>query len=184
MKVKKSPFAALFPCPVVLVTCTNSAGSHNIITLAWVGVVCSNPPTIGLGIRPERHSYQFIEDVGEFVVNIPTKKILKEVDYCGVVSGKDVDKFSETGLTAERAKLVKPPLISECPVNIECILKQKIHVGTHDLLLGEIVHVQVDQDILNERGNIDFTKVASFVFNQGEYWSLGQKLGEGGFSKK
>lgn len=184
MKVKKDPFAALFPCPVVLVTCINSAGSPNIITLAWVGVVCSNPPIIGLGIRPKRHSYQLIEDVGEFVVNIPTKEILKEVDYCGVVSGKDVDKFSETGLTAEPAKLVRPPLISECPVNIECVCKQKIHLGTHDLLLGEIVQVQVDQDILNKRGNIDFTKVALFVFNQREYWSLDQKIREVGFSKR
>ena len=184
MKVKKNPFAALFPCPVVLVTCTNSAGSHNIITLAWVGVICSNPPTISLGIRPDRYSYQLIEDVGEFVVNIPTKKILKEVDYCGVVSGKDVNKFSETGLTTEPAKLIKPPLISECPVNLECILKQKISVGTHDLLLGEIVQVQVDQDILNERGEIDFTRVKPLVFNQGEYWSLDQKLEKMGFSKR
>lgn len=184
MKIAENPFTALFPCPVVLITCTDPAGIPNIITLAWVGVACSNPPTISLGIRPSRHSYRILEDVGEFVVNIPTKEILKEVDYCGSVSGKDVDKFSEIGLTPEPALLVKPPLIGECPVNIECILKQKINLGTHNLFLGEIVQVHVDQDILNEKGNIDFTKLSPFVYNQGEYWSLHQKIGEIGFSKK
>ena len=184
MKVKKNPWAALFPCPVVLVTCVDSNGKPNIITLAWAGTVCSDPPTLGLGIRPQRHSYGLIEDSGEFVVNIPTKDILKEADFCGMVSGRDVDKFSETGLTPEPAEKVKPPLIRECPVNIECVVKKKIPLGAHHLFLGEIVRVHVNQDILNEKGRIDFTKVAPFVYNQGEYWSLHQKIGVHGFSKQ
>jgi flavin reductase (DIM6/NTAB) family NADH-FMN oxidoreductase RutF len=184
MKIVQNPFTALFPCPVVLITCTDLNGIPNIITLAWVGVACSNPPTIGLGIRPSRHSYRIIEDVREFVINIPTKEILEKVDYCGSVSGKDVPKFSKTGLTPENALKVKPPLIKECPVNIECILKDKISLGSHDLFVGEVVQVHVEQEVLNERGKIDFSKLSPFVYNQGEYWSLNQKIGEIGFSKK
>jgi len=184
MKVKESPSTALFPCPVVLVTCVDHTGKPNIITLAWAGVACSDPPMLGLGIRPHRYSYGLIEESGEFVVNIPTKKILKETDFCGIVSGKDVDKFSETGLTPEPAEKVKPPLIRQCPVNIECVVKKKIPLGVHHLFLGEVVLVHVDQDILNEKGRIDFTKVSPFVYNHDEYWSLYQKIGIHGFSKQ
>jgi flavin reductase (DIM6/NTAB) family NADH-FMN oxidoreductase RutF len=184
MKVKKSPWTALFPCPVVLVTCIDSNGKPNVITLAWVGVASSDPPTLGLGIRTHRHSYRLIDDSGEFVVNIPTEDILRDADFCGMVTGKDVDKFSETGLTPEPADEVKPPLIRECPVNIECVVKKKVPLGVHHLFLGEIVRVHIDEDILNEKGKIDFTKAASFVYNQGEYWSLHKKIGVHGFSKQ
>ena len=183
-KVKKNPWTALFPCPVVLVTCVDPNGKPNMITLAWAGVVCSDPPMLGLGIRPHRYSYGLIEASREFVVNIPTVEILKETDFCGVVSGKDVDKFSETGLTTEAAEKVKPPLIRECPVNIECIVKEKIPLGAHHLFLGEVVSVHVDQDVLDEKGRIDFSKVSPFVYNQGEYWSLHRKIGGHGFSKQ
>mgnify|MGYP001114690760 CR=1 FL=1 len=184
VKVGKSPWTALFPCPVVLVTCVDSNGKPNIITLAWVGVACSDPPMLGLGIRPHRHSYGIIEASGEFVVNIPTVEILKETDFCGVVSGKDVNKFSETGLTAEPAEKVKPPLIKECPVNIECVLRQKIPLGVHHLFIGEVTCVHVDQAVLDDKGRIDFSKVSPFVYNQGEYWNLHQKIGVHGFSKQ
>jgi len=184
MKIKKKPFTALFPCPVVLVTCVDSAGEPNIITLAWAGTVCSEPPIIGLGIRPTRYSHSLIENSKEFVVNIPTTKILKETDYCGVTSGKDTDKFSETKLTQEQAEKVKPPLIRECPVNMECILKDRIPLGAHDLFLGEIIQVHIDQNILDKKGNIDFTKADPFTYNQGEYWSIHKKIGTYGFSKQ
>ena len=184
MKAKKNPWAALFPCPVVLVTCLGSDGKPNIITLAWAGIVCSDPPTLGLGIRPQRHSYKLIEHSKEYVVNIPTVDILKEADFCGMVSGKNVDKFGQTGLTSVPAEKVKPPVIKECPVNIECILKKKIPIGSHDLFLGEVVSVHIDQDILNEKGKLDFSKLAPFVYNQGEYWSLNQRIGTYGFSKR
>jgi len=184
MKIEKKPFTALFPCPVVLVTCVNSKGEPNIITLAWAGTVCSEPPMIGLGIRPSRYSHSLIESCKEFVVNIPTAKILKETDYCGVTSGKDIDKFSETKLTQEQADKVKSPLIRECPVNMECIMKNKVPLGAHDLFIGEIVQVHIDQDILDEKGNIDFAKADPFTYNQGEYWSLHKKLGTYGFSKQ
>ena len=184
MKIIKKPYTALFPCPVVLVTCVDSRGEPNIITLAWAGTVCSEPPMIGLSIRPSRYSHELISNSKEFVVNIPTTTILKETDYCGVTSGKDLDKFSKTKLTPEKADNVKVPLIRECPVNIECVLKNRIPLGAHDLFLGEIVQVHMDQDILDEKGNIDFTKATPFTFNIGEYWSLHKKLGTYGFSKQ
>lgn len=184
MKVQKSPWTALFPCPVVLVTSTDSNGHPNIITLAWAGTVCSDPPMVSLGIRPHRHSYKLIEDSGEFVVNIPNEKILKQTDYCGIVSGKDVDKFSETRFTSIPSEIVKPPLIQECSVNIECVLRQKIPLGVHHLFLGEIVCVHVDEQILNEKGRICVSRAFPFVYCQGEYWSLHEKVGVYGFSKK
>ena len=184
MKVTRDPWSALFPCPVVLVTCVDAEGKPNIITLAWVGVVCSNPPILGIGVQPRRYSYKLIERSGEFAVNIPTMEILKETDFCGSFSGKDVDKFAETGLTPEPAEKIKPPIIRECPVNIECVVRSRLQLGIHHLFLGEVVSVHVDEEILGEKGRIDFDKVAPFVFNHGEYWSLRKKIGEIGFSKK
>jgi flavin reductase (DIM6/NTAB) family NADH-FMN oxidoreductase RutF len=184
MKIKMKPHTALFPCPVILVTCIDSKGKPNIITLAWTGTVCSKPPMLALGIRSKRYSHKLIENSKEFVVNIPTAKILRETDYCGLTSGKDIDKFSKTKLTEEIAVKVKPPLIRECPVNMECILKDRIPLGTHDLFLGEIVQVHIDQDILDGKGRIDFIKADPFTYNQGEYWSMHKKLGNYGFSKQ
>jgi flavin reductase (DIM6/NTAB) family NADH-FMN oxidoreductase RutF len=183
MKVKRKPFTAMYPCPVVLVSCNDSAGKSNIITLAWAGTVCSEPPMVGLGIRPSRYSHDLISKSKEFVVNIPSTKIIMETDYCGISSGKDVDKFVETNLTVEKADYVAAPLIKECPLNIECILKNIIPLGTHDLFIGEIVQVHVDQNVLDEKGNINFIKADPFTYNQGEYWSLNKKIGTYGFSK-
>jgi flavin reductase (DIM6/NTAB) family NADH-FMN oxidoreductase RutF len=182
MKLKKNSWAALFPCPVVLVTCINSNNIPNIITLAWAGIVCSDPPTIGLSIRPHRYSNKLIEVSGELVVNIPSEGILKAVDFCGMVTGKNIDKFSESGLTQEPAEKVKPPLIKECPVNIECLVKNKVPLGVHDLFLSQVVRVHIDQNILNKDDRIDFTKTSPIVYNQGEYWSLHKRIGVHGFS--
>ena len=184
LKVKRKPFTALFSCPVVLATCADSNGKPNIITLAWVGTVCSEPPMVGLGIRPSRYSHGLISESKEFVVNIPPAKYILETDYCGITSGKDVDKFAETKLTAEKADIVDAPMIQECPVNMECKLKDVVSLGAHDLFIGEIVQVHIDQDVLDEKGHIDFAKAAPFTYNQGEYWSLNKKIGTYGFSKQ
>lgn len=175
---------ALYPVPVVLVTCTDSSGKSNIITIAWAGVACSDPPTIGIAIRPGRYSHGIIKQGGEFVVNVPSMDILKETDGCGVVSGRDVDKFEKFGLTQVPSAKVKPPLIKECPVNIECRVKNVVSLGAHDLFLGEVVAVHVEGEILDEKGNIDYRRACPFVYNQGEYWSIGEKAGTYGFSKK
>lgn len=183
MKIRKKPYTALFPVPVVLVTCVDSLGEPNIITLAWAGTICSEPPMIGLGIRPTRFSHNLIKESKEFVVNIPSTKKIMETDYCGITSGKDTNKFFETKLTAEEADKVKAPLIHECPINMECILKNIISLGAHDLFIGEIIQVHIDEAILDKNGNINFSKADPFVFNLGEYWSLQKKLGTYGFSK-
>lgn len=184
MKIRKKPYTALFPCPVVLATCVDAKGTPNIITLAWAGTVCSEPPILGLGIRPSRYSHKLIKDAKEFVVNIPTAKIIKETDYCGVTSGKDVDKFSETNLTPEPADKVQAPLIRECPLNMECILKDVIPLGAHDLFLGEIVQVHVNENVLDAKGHIDFKKADPFVYSVGEYWNLNKKIGTYGYTKQ
>jgi flavin reductase (DIM6/NTAB) family NADH-FMN oxidoreductase RutF len=183
MKAKKNPWAALYPCPVILVTCQDTVGKPNIITLAWTGVVCSDPPTLSISLRPQRYSYKLIDDTQEFVANVPTVDILHSTDYCGMVSGRNVDKFSETGLTPKPAEKVKPPIIQECPVNMECKVKQKILLGVHYMFISEIIHVHVNQMFLDKNKSIDFSKLSPFVYNQGEYWSLKEKIGVHGFSQ-
>ena len=179
------PTPMLFPTPVVLVTCVNEAGKPNMITLAWVGVVNSEPPMIGISIRPERYSYACVKGTREFVVNLPTEEMVRKVDACGVLSGKEADKFSSMGLKPVPAQKVKPPLIDECPVQMECQVKEIIPLGSHDLFLGQIVALHVKEEVEKEKGRIDITKVLPFVYCPGayEYWNLGKCIGHYGFSK-
>jgi len=188
MKIRKKPEPFLYPCPVVLVTCVDDRGKPNIITLAWVGIGAAEPPVISLAIRPRRYSYKLIEKTREFVVNIPTVDILRQTDFCGMVSGREVEKFSKSGLTQERSSKVGPPMITECPVNIECKLKKIIPFRSHGLFIGEIVEIHVDQSILNEKGAIDYSKTRPLILMRGgtqeEYWTLGSKIEDYGFSIK
>lgn len=183
-KIQKRPSTALFPVPVVLVTCSDQDGKANVITLAWAGNICSDPPQIGISIRPSRYSHKLVQESKEFVVNIPPAHLVREVDYCGTVSGRNLDKFKETGLTPIQASQVKAPLIKECPVNIECKVKQSVTLGTHDLFIGEVVTVQVDQEILDERGKTDIAKANPISYNQKEYWTLKEKIGYYAFTKR
>lgn len=184
VKVEFPPSEALYPAPVVLVSCTDkNRKKDNIITIAWCGVACSKPPLLSVSIRPSRHSHKLISDAGNFVINIPTKDLLKRVDLCGMRSGKDVDKFALAGFTKVPSKKVSSPMIDECPVNIECVLKKSIGLGAHDMFIGEVVAVHIDSGILdNEREKIDFKKARPFVYNHGEYWDLGEKIGSYGCS--
>ena len=180
-----SPTTLLFPTPVVLVTCVDEKGKPNIITLAWAGVVNSEPPMIGISIRPERYSHGCIKGMGEFVVNLPSEEMVRGVDACGVVSGRETDKFDLTGWKAVPAEKVKAPLIDECPVQMECKVKQIISLGSHDLFLGEVVALHVKEEVQKERGRIDIPKALPLVYCPGaqEYWSLGKPLGHYGFTK-
>ena len=179
------PTSALLVTPVVLVTCQDEGAMPNIITLAWVGVVNSDPPMISIAIRPQRHSYGIVKRTGEFVANLPTTGILKEMDFCGVASGSKLDKFSTTKLTPMNAEKVKAPLIKECPVNLECRVKQVIPLGSHDLFLGEVVAAHMDSEIQDEKGRMDVGKAKLFAFCAGpaEYWSLRERIGGYGFTK-
>ena len=182
-KIKKKPSTYLYPVPVVLVTC--GVEKPNIITLAWVGTVCSDPPMVSIAVRQERHSHQLIEETGQFVVNLPGEELLEATDYCGQVSGREVDKFAATGLTPEPASEVTPPLIAECHVNMECLVRQKLELGSHDLFLGEVVAVHVDEKVLEESGRrVDYSRARPFVLTFSEYRGLGDALGNYGFSVK
>jgi flavin reductase (DIM6/NTAB) family NADH-FMN oxidoreductase RutF len=182
-KVRKEPSTYLYPVPVVLVT--SGAEKPNIITLAWVSTVCSDPPMVSIAVRPSRHSHQLIEETGEFVVNIPGEDLLEVTDHCGQVSGCDVDKFAEFGLTPTPAAEVKAPLIAECPVNMECKVRRKLELGTHDVFLGEIVAVHVDEEVLDDKGRrVDYDRAKPFVLTSAEYRGLNQPLGRYGLSVK
>jgi flavin reductase (DIM6/NTAB) family NADH-FMN oxidoreductase RutF len=174
----------MYPCPVTLVTSRDKKGKDNIVTIAWIGVLNSEPPKIGIGVNKSRHSTGIIEESGEFVVNIPGEAILEKTDYCGCVSGKEVSKFEKTGLTREPAKKVKASLIKECPVNLECVVRESLDLGSHRLFVGEVVESHVDDSVCDSKGNIDFAKAAPVIFNAGEYWTLGKKKGGYGFAAK
>ncbi|MDP3730433.1 MAG: flavin reductase family protein [Candidatus Omnitrophota bacterium] len=180
-KIELSPTEALYPAPVVLVSSGNQ-DLANIITIAWCGVACSNPPTLTVSIRPSRHSNKIIRETGDFVLNIPTCDFLKETDICGTVSGRDKDKFSLCSFTKTASSVIKSPMIKECPANIECKVTKILSLGAHDMFMGEVVKVHRDTSILNREGNVDYSKAAPIVYNQGEYWSLGKRIGRYGFS--
>ena len=182
-KVTKKPGTVLYPVPAVLVS--SGTGEHaNIITLAWVGTLCSDPPLVGIGVRPSRHSHGLIKEVGEFVVNLPSAQQLKWVDYCGIVSGRDEDKWAACGFTPAPASQVQVPLIAECPVNVECRLHQTLSLGSHDLFIGQVVAVQMDEAVLDERGRLDLAKASPFAYLNGEYREIGKRLGTFGYSRK
>jgi flavin reductase (DIM6/NTAB) family NADH-FMN oxidoreductase RutF len=182
-KVTKKPATVLYPVPAVLVSC-GTGQRANIITLAWVGTLCSEPPLVGIGVRPGRYSHGLIKEAGEFVINLPDVKQVKWVDYCGTVSGRDEDKWAACGFTPAPASEVQVPLIAECPVNIECRVRQTLSLGSHDLFIGEVVAVQMDEVVLDERGRLDFAKARPFAFLNGEYRQVGELLGTFGYSRK
>lgn len=183
MKVTLPPQTFVFPLPVLLVSSANQDGSPNIITVAWAGTLCSKPPMIGVSIRPERHSNRLMRDAGDFCVNIVDADILEKADLCGNVSGKDVDKFERAGLTPGTARHVKAPLILECPVNIECVTRHVIPLGTHDLFIGEVLQIHVDEEKLDRKGRLDTAKLSMVSYVMDEYWQLDRKLADAGYSK-
>lgn len=178
----RTPFSVLYPLPLALAT-SQTAEKKNIITLAWMSTVCADPLLISISIRSTRYSHELIRDSKEFVLNIPTVDLIWEVDYCGFVSGRDVDKFELTHFTPLKAKIVKAPLIEECPINIECRVKQRVILGTHDLFISEVLFVHIDESVMSERGEIDYTKLQPIIYIHHEYWSMGKKIGVYGFSR-
>jgi flavin reductase (DIM6/NTAB) family NADH-FMN oxidoreductase RutF len=184
VKIEKRPATILYPIPVVLVTSIDQAGKPNIITIAWAGVVCSQPPMVGIAIRPSRYSHELITRSRELVVNMPTAEHLKMVDYCGMVSGREVDKFKETGFTPLPASRVKPPLIKECPVNMECEVRHILQLGAHDLFVAEIVVNQVDEEVLDEKGRVNPQLANPLAYNGAQkYWTIAREVGTYGLSK-
>jgi flavin reductase (DIM6/NTAB) family NADH-FMN oxidoreductase RutF len=184
-KIRIESIPLLFFSPVILVTCQDGESKPNIITIAWTGVVNSQPPMIGIAIQPIRYSHAIIRTSGEFGVNIPTKNLLHAVDYCGTISGRNVDKFKMTGLTPMATQRIKAPLIQECPVNLECLVRFFLTLGMHDLFIGEIVSVHVDEQALDSKRQLDSAKLdpIGYFSQTRDYWSLKEKIGLRGFTK-
>ena len=183
-KVEWKPGNMVYPLPVVMVSCADKEGNSNIITVAWTGTVCTNPPMVYISVRPERHSYQMIRETGEFVINLTTKDLVYATDYCGVKSGRDVDKFAEMKLTPVPGEKVKAPLIGESPVNLECKVTEVIPLGSHDMFLAEVVAVHADDKYMDEKGKFHLEKAEPIVYSHGAYLETGKTLGTFGYSVK
>lgn len=177
------PGNMLYPLPAVMVSCARAGEKPNIITVAWAGTVCSSPAMVSISVRQERYSHDIIEESGEFVINLVTEKLIRSCDWCGVKSGRDVDKFESCRLTARRAeKLTSAPVIGESPVNIECRVTQKIPLGSHDLFLAEVVSVDIDPSYMDEKGRFELNRSGLITYSHGEYYTLGRKVGSFGYS--
>lgn len=178
------PGNMLYPLPVVMVSAADKEGRDDIITVAWAGTVCTNPPMVSISIRPERYSYHMIRETGEFVINLTTEELAFATDYCGVKSGRDVDKFKETGLTREKAEKVKAPMIAEAPVSIECKVKEIRELGSHHMFIAQVVAVHADEKYMDEKNRFDLNRARPIVYSHGEYLGTGKKLGTFGYSVK
>lgn len=174
----------LYPLPAVMVSCARPGEKANILTVAWTGTVCTNPAMLYISVRPERYSYSIIKETGEFVVNLTTEKLARATDFCGVRSGKDVDKFQQLHLHEEPSQFVKAPGIAESPVNIECRITQVIELGSHHMFLAEVLAVHVDDRYLDKAGKFDLNKAKPLAYSHGEYYGLGELLGSFGYSVK
>ena len=178
------PGNMLNPVPAVMVSVTDKEGKSNIITVAWAGTVCTNPPMVSISVRPSRYSYQILEETGEFVINLTNESLVKACDYCGVVSGRDVDKFAKTGLTPIPMEHVHAMGIEESPVNMECKITEKRELGSHTMFIAEVVGVTVDDRYMDETGKFHINESGLVMYSHGEYFALGKKLGKFGYSVK
>jgi flavin reductase (DIM6/NTAB) family NADH-FMN oxidoreductase RutF len=176
------PSTLLNPVPVVMVTCSDNNGKANIITLAWAGTINSEPPMLSISVRKERYSHKLISEKGQFAVNLTTRKLAYATDLCGVKSGRDVDKFKAAGLTAEKASVIDVPIIKESPVSLECVVKNVIELGSHDMFIAEIVAVDADDEFIDAKGKLSLEKADLIAYSHGKYWTLGNELGFFGYS--
>lgn len=175
----------IYPLPAVMVSCGDKEGNSNIITIGWTGTICTNPAMLYISVRPERYSYNMIKESGEFVVNLTTESLVKQTDYCGVKSGRDVDKFQETKLTRGKAnELQFAPIIEESPVNIECKVERIEELGSHHMFIAKVVSVQVDEKYMDETGKFCLNDTNLLAYSHGEYLGLGKSLGTFGYSIK
>lgn len=173
----------LNPVPVVLITSRNKNGDENVFTVGWTGTLCTKPPVLSISVRPERLSYEYIKETMEFVVNLPTASMVKTVDYCGVKSGKTVDKIKEMNFNLGESTNINVPYIKECPVNIECRVREIMSLGTHDVFIADVLGSHVDESLIDEKGKIHFEEANLISYCHGEYYPLPKKsLGSFGFS--
>lgn len=181
-KISFKPGNMLYPLPVVMVSVADKEGNSDIVTVAWAGTICTNPPMVSISVRPERFSHHMLMETGEFVINLTTKELAFATDYCGVKSGRDVDKWKEMNLTPVMGNVVKVPCIAESPVNIECKVVKVEKLGSHDMFVAEVVAVQVDDAYMDEKNSFHLSNANPIVYSHGEYYLLGEKLGRFGYS--
>lgn len=184
-KQEWKPGNMLYPVPVVMVSCGREGEKPNIVTVAWTGTICSDPVMVSISVRPERYSYDIIKETGEFVINLTTEKLTKATDWCGVKSGRDVDKFKEMNLTAGKAMhLANAPIIAESPVNLECRVTEIRELGSHHMFLAEVAGVQVSEKYMDSNGKFELNSTDLVAYAHGEYFVLGEKIGKFGYSVK
>ena len=184
MKESWLPGNMLYPLPAVMVSVTDGQGNDNIITVAWTGTICTNPPMVYISVRPSRYSYEMLKKTGEFVINLTTEELAFATDYCGVRSGRDVDKFKEAHLTKEPAQFVKAPMIKESPVSIECKVTEVKELGSHHMFLAEVLAVHAQQEYIDKNNKFQLNKAKPIVYSHGEYLGTGKSLGTFGYSVK
>ncbi|MBR4758521.1 MAG: flavin reductase family protein [Lachnospiraceae bacterium] len=181
-KVSWKPGNMLYPLPVVMVSCGEEGAKPNIVTVAWAGTICSDPCMVSISVRKERYSHDIIERTGEFVINLVTEDLTFATDYCGVKSGRDVDKFKEMNLTPVQIEGVSAPAIAESPLSLACKVKEVKELGSHDMFIAEVVGVTVDDKYMNESGKYELNSTHLVAYFHGEYFGLGEKLGKFGYS--
>ena len=180
-KVQWKAGTFIYPIPAVMVSCGTMEKS-NIITVAWTGILNTNPAMCYISVRPERYSHDIIKENGEFVINLTTEKLARATDWCGVISGRNRDKFKEMKLTKEKGNFVKAPLIKESPVSVECRVKEIIPLGSHDMFVAEVLSIDADEKYIDEKGAFDISKCNLMAYANGGYYQLGKKIGKFGFS--
>lgn len=183
-RVSFKPGNMLYPLPAVMVSCQLPNERPNIVTIAWAGTICSDPPMVSISVRKERYSHHIIKESKEFVINLTTSALAKATDYCGVRSGRDVDKFQETGLTPIPSAVVQAPAIKESPVNIECRVVRIEELGSHDMFIAKVVNVTVDEALLDDNGTFHLNQADLIAYSHGRYFELGRQIGTFGFSVK
>lgn len=176
------PGNMLYPLPAVLVSCQGNDGKPNLITIGWVGTICSDPAMVSISVRPERYSYHMLKETGEFVINLTTEELLEATDYCGVASGRDVNKWEKMNLTPIPSEKVSVPAVAESPINIECKVTEVKELGTHHMFIAEVVNVRADEKYMDERGKFHLEYSKPIAYSHGTYFSLGEELGRFGYS--
>jgi flavin reductase (DIM6/NTAB) family NADH-FMN oxidoreductase RutF len=181
--VSWKPGTLIYPLPAVLISCGNNPDNYNLLTISWVGTICTNPPMCYISVRPERHSYNIIKETGEFVINLTNEDMAYATDWCGVKSGKDFNKFEEMKLTPVKGELVNAPIVKESPLCIECRVKEIIPLGSHDMFIAEVVNVQADTKYIDPKTDTFNLGAAKLIaYSHGHYYKLGEEIGKFGWT--
>lgn len=183
--VSWKPGTMIYPLPAALISCGNTPENYNLLTVSWLGTICSNPPMCYISVRPERHSYQLIKESGEFVINLTNEAMAFAADWCGVRSGRDYDKFSKMKLTPQKAEMINAPMIKEAPLCIECKVKEIIPLGSHDMFIADVVNIQADKQYIDSKTDtFDLAKAKLIAYSHGHYYKLGEEIGKFGWTVK